>query len=127
MESVEKINKLIKDLETTEKQNKVSDGYHSFGELYDHRVMLFILVCKFLQQKEYYVWRSKTHHDGSCIEDMFVMGIGKESGSQISYHMEIDQYWGATDFADEPENVPVYDNHTSVDVLKRMQDIISKI
>jgi hypothetical protein len=28
--------------------NRISDGYHTFGELYDHRIQLFIALCKMM-------------------------------------------------------------------------------
>lgn len=127
--NIEKINNLIDQLETIKERNKIFDGYHSFGELYDHRVMLYILVCKLLQKEGYSIWKSKIHHDGSFIEGMFVLGVGNKNGSQISYHLEIDSYWDITDFAIEPEprDVPIYDLHTSADVLERLQRIIDII
>ena len=34
--------------------NLISDGYHSFGELYDHRITLFITLCKILDKDPLY-------------------------------------------------------------------------
>lgn len=52
---------------------EVSDGYHTFTELYEHRCTLWITLCRALrlltvnktQRPEPVVWRSKKHSDGS--------------------------------------------------------------
>jgi len=51
------------------------------------------------------------------------MGIGKESGEQITYHLP-ESLWGKTDFADTLEKAPQYDYHTSNDVLNRLMDLL---
>ncbi len=92
----EQINKIIKDekLDT----NKISDGYHTFKELYEHRIALFISLCSQLNSaaeelgKERVVWKSKIHSDGTSWEGWFMLGIFKEKGKQISYHLPND-YW----------------------------------
>ncbi len=45
--TVEEINKMISELPEDQKE-LVTDGYHSFKELYDHRVVLFIALCNTL-------------------------------------------------------------------------------
>src|SRR6266487_1447153 len=70
--------------------NLISDGYHTFGELYEHRIYLFIALCSVVPYGKYtnhlQVWKSKYHHDGSCYDNWFIMGIGIRKGDQISYH-----------------------------------------
>ena len=100
-------------------KNEVSDGYHTFGELYEHRAALFIALCKQLQGK-LPVWRSELHHDGSLFEDVFIMGIGKEPGKQMSYHLGTVEWWGKTAFAETLEKAPEWDGHNSADVLARL-------
>jgi hypothetical protein len=40
------INSLIQRLDMPEEdRNDISDGYHTFKELYDHRVKLFVALC----------------------------------------------------------------------------------
>ncbi len=117
--------------------SQVSDGYHTIEELYDHRVTLYIALCKSKQgwlhqpgakneiaegySKE--VWRSKTHGDGKpAYEGWFILGIGREKGEQISYHIPLSR-WDETDFAETLPQAPVWDGHTSVDVLERLKKI----
>ena len=75
--------------------NLISDGYHTFGELYEHRVGLFIALCRKIVyiEKEVEgkqvssVWRSRRHADGESQDGWFVLGIGYKPGEQISYHL----------------------------------------
>lgn len=45
---VDEINKLIQGLPENKKE-LVSDGYHTFKELYEHRVTLFVALCNSLK------------------------------------------------------------------------------
>jgi hypothetical protein len=107
-------------------KGKISDGYHTFDELYDHRIALFIALCKALWNDPQYqtgqkshVWRSLKHSDGTSFNGWFVMGIGKERGKQITYHLPMSK-WNETDFCPTLEFAPNFDGHTSADVLKRL-------
>ena len=107
------------------------DGFHTFDELYEHRISLFIALCRLLRRQENligavpdypFVWRSKLHHDGTNYEGWFIMGIGQEKGQQISYHLPLG-VWNDTDFAQTLINAPEFDGHTSDDVLERLKKI----
>jgi hypothetical protein len=98
--------------------NQISDGYHTFGELYEHRITLFIALCRRLEKGR--VWRSQAHSDGSVWEGWFVLGIDYEQGKQITYHLPMSK-WEETDFADTLDKAPEYDGHTSEDVLQRIK------
>ncbi len=106
--------------------NLISDGYHTFGELYQHRIELFIALCRELSKNPEYqngqkseIWRSTKHSDGSVWDNWFIMGIGKESGEQITYHLSM-EYWEKTNFAQTLELAPTFDGHTPDDVLLRI-------
>lgn len=112
---------------------QVSDGYHTMDELYDHRITIFIALCKQIELGSEVdgmkypsgVWRSKRHSDGElCFGTgtQFVLGIGTEAGKQITYHIPIER-WGETEFADELEKAPEWDGHTSNDVLERLKGL----
>lgn len=112
------------------------DGYHTFDELYNHRITLYIALCR--MDFKYYaqvieqtvedggydnIWRSKRHSDGElCFGTgtQFILGIGKRVGEQISYHIPIER-WEETNFADTLEKAPEWDGHTSDDVLERIK------
>lgn len=117
----------------------VSDGYHTFDELYDHRITLFIALCRQLEQRRdigeeivpgqvveitrtFDVWRSKTHHDGTSWDGWFIMGIGTKKGKQISYHIPLSR-WDETGFAETLDRAPEWDGHTSDDVIQRLKEL----
>jgi hypothetical protein len=105
------------------------DGYHTFDELYDHRIALYIALCRMRARVASYehtyvgVWRSKRHSDGElCFGDgkWFVLGIGKEPGEQITYHLPMSR-WDETDFAETLNRAPEWDGHMPGDVLSRLK------
>lgn len=108
---------------------EVSDGYHTFDELYDHRITLYICLCEALVQAGHNgIWRSKRHSDGElCFGTgtQFVLGIGKNEGVQITYHIPIER-WEEAGSAENLEIAPEWDGHTSEDVLKRLKSLISQ-
>ena len=128
--------KLKLNLKEIESKVEISDGYHTFDELYDHRITLYIALCKKLQNwlylpgirnmaKDGYdkkVWRSKTHSDGSKYYGWFILGINREKGKQISYHVPLKR-WKETDFAQTLDKAPKFDGHTSQDVLNRLKTL----
>lgn len=110
----------------------ISDGFHTMDELYDHRITLYIALCRIMYEamKAYLnlglepekmipVWRSKVNGDGTTWDGWFILGIYKEPGKQITYHLPISR-WGETDFAETLDKSPDFDGHTSDDVLKRL-------
>ena len=113
----------------------VSDGYHTFGELYEHRIILFIALCRQLRLKinadnvdgvrmadiSKEIWCSTRHSDNSTFGDWFVLGIGKEKGKQMIYHLPA-RFWSEVcEFAEVLEKAPEFDGHTSADVLERIK------
>lgn len=98
-----------------------SDGYHTFDELYEHRHTLFIALCRELANARAInpVWRSRLHADGTMFPDWFVMGIHKERGRQITYHLPA-RLWLDTYCAETLDRAPEFDDHTSTDVLQRL-------
>lgn len=124
------------DLGSIEADVSISDGYHTFDELYDHRITLYISLCKAKQgwvylpgirnmTKDGYdkiIWRSKLHSDGTNYKGWFILGINRKKGEQISYHVPLNR-WGDTEFAETLQKVPKFDGHTSNDVLKRIKKL----
>jgi hypothetical protein len=102
----------------------ISDGYHTFNELYDHRITLYIKMCEFLSVLVFPppIWKSRKHSDGTEWEGWFILGIGIEKGKQITYHLPISR-WDECDFADELTAAPEWDGHTSNDVLERLKNL----
>ena len=111
--------------------NLIRDGYHSFGELYEHRITLFIALCRVINRinvsfdvNDMPVWRSKKHSDGKLAFDgtWFVLGIYHSKGDQITYHLPISR-WDETSFAETLDKAPDWDGHIPEDVLKRLKNL----
>lgn len=118
-ESQQFVNKLIDDFKKEYGGNftdKITDGYHTFSELYDHRTKLFIALCRLLPSKM--VWKAKKHYDGTMYAGMFIMGVDTPDG-QATYHLE-DKYWDETSFVTELPNAPQFDGHTPSIALHRL-------
>lgn len=119
MDEITKINLAILDLHGAE-ANEIGDGYHTFGELYNHRVTLFMALCHRLPVAQ--VWKSHAHSDGSIWAGWFIAGINTAPGQQISYHLP-EKKW---DMLRVPEllTAPEYDGHTSDQVIERLERIL---
>lgn len=111
--------------------NQISDGHHTFGELYEHRIQLFMTICRVIDDLKNIlknnpmlppVWKSEMHYDGTKYEGWFVLGIGKEKGKQMTYHLPMSK-WDECKFAESLECAPEFDGHTSEDVLKRLKEL----
>jgi len=101
----------------------MSDGYHSFDELYEMRGYLFSLVCKKLSRTKD-IWKSKFYYTGTAVDEgYFLMGINKDKGEQITFHLKINPFWELTSFAEELEAAPEFDGHTKQDVIERLKKI----
>lgn len=108
---VDMINQQIAALENG---GTISDGYHTFDELYYHRMMLFSVICRDHKEK---AWKSKQHQDGSMFDDYFIVGITTPAGD-FTYHYH-EQHWGVFDVK-EIERAPEWDGHTSDDIIRLM-------
>ena len=111
---------LTLNLKSIEDKVSISDGYHTFDELYDHRITLYIALCKSLRNGN--VWRSQKHSDGSNYDGWFLLGIWFEKGKQITYHIP-NERWEETEFAENLDKAPEFDGHTSADVLERIKKL----
>jgi hypothetical protein len=73
-----------------EDTNQVSDGYHTFGQLYDHRVTLMGALMSVVHgQPGFDVGWSLRHDDGElCFGGGWLIAwIHLPNGKQIRYHM----------------------------------------
>ena len=92
----------------------VSDGFHTFRQLYYQRMMLFAAIVKQNKDK---AWKSLRHEDGElCFGGgWFIVGIDTPEGS-YTYHYE-DNYYSLFD-CKELERGKHWDGHTEKDVTR---------
>lgn len=98
----------------------LSDGYHTFNELYRHRAILFAVVCS---QFPALAWKSKNHHDpdDKMYDGMFIVGIETPAG-QATYHYDMDPYWDCF-HVKELDRAPKYDGHTPDEAIERINTL----
>lgn len=106
----------------------ISDWYHTFRELYQHRIHLFIALCKMFMNLEEsknvsHVFKSRIHNDWLNVWDewwMFIVQLDVWWDVwQISYHLP-NEYWDKCDFIPYLPKANEWDWHTSDDVLERL-------
>ena len=97
---------------------EVSDGYHTFNELYRHRCLLFCMALIGADES----FKASKHADGSEWDGWFIAGMKLPAG-WITYHLP-DSMWSLCPVPDVAM-APEWDGHTSNDVCDRMQHFLS--
>lgn len=99
-------------------KGSISDGYHTFDELYHHRAILFSVICNLHPEL---AWKSKQHDDPNSpmYDGMFICGIETPEG-QATYHYDIDPYWDIFNVK-ELERAPKFDGHTPEMAINRIK------
>lgn len=92
----------------------MSDGSHTFRDLYYQRMMLTAALVKAYKQL---AWKSHRHEDGElCFGGgWFIVGITTPQGD-YTYHYE-ESYWSLFDCEELPKGKP-WDGHTEKDVTR---------
>lgn len=90
--------------------NNISDGYHTFEELYYHKMVMFSIICNQNKDK---ACKSKLHADGTMYKNHFIAEIKTPEGN-FSYHFDL-KYW---DWFEIPavEKAPKWDGHQPKDI-----------
>lgn len=110
---ISEINATIKNQLKGDQSNDISDGSHTFGDLYFHRAVLFAALLKAYPDKS---WRSKVQSDGHGFPGYFLCGIQTPEG-QYSYHYALGQ-WDLFEGVRELPESPAYDGHKPEDVTR---------
>ena len=92
--------------------NDISDGAHTFGELYEDRMMLFSIIINNHKSES---WKSIHHSDGTMFPGYFIVGIETPNG-QFTYHYEL-KYWDYFN-CQEVYKAPIWDGHTRKDIRR---------
>ena len=99
---------------------QVSDWYHSFEDLYEHRHLLYIALCNSLKFDRRVI-KSRLHNDWSEYEWWFIMQTYTDNWKQISYHLP-NRLRDACK-CDERHKADERDWHSTDDVLQRLLEI----
>jgi hypothetical protein len=95
---------------------ELSDGYHTFNQLYHQRAVLFACIVK---QNKNKAWKSFKHSDGKyCFDsngEWFIVGIDTPQGSYTYHYTK--EYWDMFD-CQELECGKEWDGHTEEDVTR---------
>lgn len=108
------INTLISEHLHGDDTNLISDGSHTFGDLYHVRAYLFSLLVNGRPELSF---KSMKHEDGSMFDGYFIVGIYTPKG-WFTFHYELSEWdlfrCGVVD------NAPAWDGHTeeNIDRLK---------
>jgi hypothetical protein len=96
--------------------SEIWDGYHTFGELYDHRRALTAALMKVMPAS----WRSKNHHpeDDMMFDGYFIVGMNLPTG-KITYHYKL-KHWRDFSHVDELRHAPKWDGATPNDTVTRL-------
>jgi hypothetical protein len=100
-------------------KGEISDGYHTFNELYDHRCHLFIAL---MRSNPGLSWYSSKHSDGTMFPDWFIAGMDLPTGT-ITYHLPMWMMSMLDKSGAECKSLaPEWDGHAPVDVIKRLAE-----
>lgn len=94
--------------------SKVSDGDHTFSELYHHRA---ILTAGLFNAHPDMAWKSRQHSDGSMYDGYFIVGVNTVCG-QATYHYAL-EYWDLFK-VQELDRAPEWDGHTPAVAATRL-------
>lgn len=111
------------DFEEYPDMGSVSDGYHTFDELYEYRLLYNAAMFNLLPIEEFKVHKSKRHWDGKEPFDggWFIVMAQLPSG-QISNHYELAD-WDLFDIPEQP-TADKWDGHTPEDVATRLREYL---
>lgn len=90
----------------------ISDGYHTFDDLYQQRMVLFSTICSL---KPDLAWKSWKHEDGTMFQDYFICGITTPEGEYTYHYHKV--HWDEFQVRELPHS-PRHDGHTSDDVRR---------
>ena len=96
----------------------ISDGSHSFADLYDIRSLLFCHLCHCFPKM---AWRSLRNENGTIIHDgdMFLAGLRSPQGD-VNFHLSISAYWHMLHGIEEKKCSPRHDGSSSKEQMERL-------
>jgi hypothetical protein len=109
-----------------EVDENTSDGYHTFKELYQFRMLYNAnLFNEWYRQDKYNVHKSYFHNDGQpCFGGGWFIVMANTPKGQISNHYE-NKHWNLFN-CEVKERADKWDGHTPQDVLKTLQTLTTE-
>ena len=121
MSNIDNINSEILKLKNSGTSVKnISDGNHTFADLYFQRMYLFSVICSCYPELS---WKSKKHFDEEndpMFNGCFIVGINTPNGV-ATYHFKL-EYWDEFPIK-EIEHAPQYDGYSPNEVLARIKSL----
>lgn len=110
------------------KSGELSDGYHTFNELYDFRKMYnACLFNEWSAQGKYEVHKSTKHYEGDeCFGGGWFIVVAVLPTGQISNHYEMKD-WDLFKCEEVEKAKYPFDGHTGSDVLSRLKEVCDEI
>ena len=98
----------------------ITDGYHTMDELYQHRNLLALVLCGFMDS-----WASTLHHVGTMFDNMFILGFNLDADTQVTYHLPMG-LWSLAEanVSTVYDKAPEWDGHTSLDTLENLREYL---
>lgn len=123
--NVENINKIIQDNIDEDKIENISDGYHTFKELYEFRKLYnAAFFNELVKNNTCKVHKSKRHSDGElCFGGGWFIVMAELPTGQISNHYEM-KYWDLFKIP-EKEKANVWDGHTPKEAADRLREFLN--
>jgi hypothetical protein len=105
-------------------KGEISDGYHTFNELYEFRkVYNAALFNEWHMQGKYSVHKSKRHHNGEkCFGGGWFIVVAILPTGQISNHYETKD-WDLFKIKSTEKAMFEFDGHSPQDVIDRLKSI----
>ena len=121
MSNIDNINNEILNLKKSGTSVKnISDGNHTFADLYFQRMNLLSVICSCYPELS---WKSKKHFDEEndpMFNGCFIVGINTPNGV-ATYHFKL-EYWDEFPIK-EIEHAPQYDGYSPEEALSRIKSL----
>ena len=114
----------LKQLGYIGKTDEVSDGYHTFGELYEFRkVYNAALFNEWASSDKYEVHKSLKHFEGdACFGGDWFIVVAILPDGQISNHYHVND-WDLFKVPSYEKALYEFDGHSSKDVIDRLKSL----
>ena len=115
----------MKGIIASDNKGSISDGYHTFDELYEFRKVynaaLFNEWAK--MAGKFHVHKSIRHFEGDeCFGGGWFIVVAQLPDGQISNHYEMKD-WDLFNIPEHPKALFEFDGHTGDDVLDRLKNV----